>query len=175
MKITSILMILLSLFVMLAVPAAARADTRYVSDELIITLRSGRSAEFRILDYLKTGTPLEVLEEEGAHLRVRTRGGKEGWVLKRYTTSEQPKAEVIRNLRKQIEDMKTTVEEAEIYVAERERLLEENKRLKTEKENIEQKLRRLERKELLYWFLAGAGVLLLGWLIGKASRQKRYY
>jgi SH3 domain protein len=58
---------------------------------------------------------------------------------------------------------------------ERDRLLEDNKRLRTSNERLESEVRGSERREMMYWFLAGAGVLFAGWLIGKASRQKRYY
>ncbi len=127
------------------------------------------------MDYLETGTPLKVLRKDTNYIKVRTPEGKEGWVLKRYVKSETPKAVVIENLTKEIESMKATMGDAEKVLSERDRLLDENVRLRAEKEDLELELRQLERKELFYWFLAGAGVLFLGWLIGKASRQKRYY
>ena len=42
------------------------ADTQYVSDKLIITMRDGKSTDFKIIKTLKTGTPVDVLEEDGA-------------------------------------------------------------------------------------------------------------
>ena len=64
----------------------AAAETRYVSDELGITLRSGQSTQHQILRMVNSGTPLEVLEtnDESGYTRVRTSQGVEGWVLTRY-------------------------------------------------------------------------------------------
>ena len=64
---------------------AAVAETRYVSDTLEITLRSGKSNKHGIIRMLKSGTPLEVLEvdKDAGYTRVRY-GDKEGWVLSRY-------------------------------------------------------------------------------------------
>lgn len=172
---SAILITLFAMILMLCLPGAAMAKTGYVSDELIITLRAGKGADFKIIDYLNTGTRLEVLQEDENYMRVRTQDGKEGWVLKRYVTFEPPKAEVIADLTEKIESMKTNMNDIENIVAERDKLLEENKRLKAENEEYAQDLKNVERKELMYWFLAGAGVLFLGWIIGKASRQKRFY
>jgi SH3 domain protein len=67
---------------------AAAAETRYVSDELGITLRTGQSTQHQILRMVTSGTPLDVLEtdEESGYTRVRTPQGVEGWVITRYLT-----------------------------------------------------------------------------------------
>ena len=71
----------------------ATADTRYVSDELGITLRTGKSTQHQILRMVTSGTPLTVLEsdQETGYSRVRTPDGVEGWVLTRYLM-DQPSA-----------------------------------------------------------------------------------
>jgi SH3 domain protein len=89
----------------------ANAETRYVSDELIITMREGRGNEFKIIKTLKTGTPLEILEESENHLRVRTQNGLEGWVLKQYITSETPKITIISRLEKKRDRLQSQLEE----------------------------------------------------------------
>lgn len=65
---------------------AFAGPTRYVSDDLEITLRSGPTTQHRIVKMLNSGTPLEVLEvsEDQGWARVRTRDGQDGWVLNRY-------------------------------------------------------------------------------------------
>lgn len=72
--------------------APAIAETRYVGDQLIITLRQGKSTQHKILKTLKTGTPVEVLEEDDSYLRVRTTDGTEGYVLRQYISSTPPKS-----------------------------------------------------------------------------------
>lgn len=76
----------------------ANAERQYVSDELIITMREGQGNEYKIINTLKTGTPLEILEESEKHFKVRTPDGLEGWVLKQYITAETPKTEIIAGL-----------------------------------------------------------------------------
>ncbi len=77
---------------------SAEADTRYVGDQLIITLRQGKSTKHRILKTLETGTPVEVLEEDSSYLRVRTSDGTEGYVLRQYISSNPPKTQRIDEL-----------------------------------------------------------------------------
>ena len=57
-------------------------ETRYVSDELKVPMRSGASNKHRILRFLKSGTQLKVLEtdDDAGFSRITTRDGKEGWV-----------------------------------------------------------------------------------------------
>jgi SH3 domain protein len=80
-----ILTLLLSL-----VAGVAGAQTRYVTDDLEVTLRSGQSTRNSIVRMLKSGTALEVLETDAAsgYTKVRVRGGTEGWVLTRFLVSQ---------------------------------------------------------------------------------------
>jgi len=72
--------------ILCAMASTAAAETRYVSDDLSITLRSGQSTQHQILKSLSSGTPLEVLEtnDESGYTRVRTPQGLEGWVITRF-------------------------------------------------------------------------------------------
>ena len=72
--------------------APAEAETRYVGDQLIITLRQGASTKHKILKTLETGTPLEIIEEGSSYYKVRTSDGTEGYVLRQYISSNPPKA-----------------------------------------------------------------------------------
>ena len=69
------------------------AQTRYVSDELVITLRSGQSSQHQIVRLLSSGTRLELLDEQvvdgTSYSKVRTQSEIEGWVLSQYLI-EQP-------------------------------------------------------------------------------------
>ena len=96
-----ITLILLALLASHVIVRQAAADTRYVSDELIITLRQGKSIQFKIIKTLKTGTPLEVLEEDESYLKVRTTDGIEGYVLRQYITSDPPKTTRLEELERQ--------------------------------------------------------------------------
>ena len=78
------------------------ADTRYVSDRLIISIREGLNKDDRILGYLKTDASVEVLEEKDVYFKIRTKDGLVGWVPKQYIVQEKPKARVIEDMRKEI-------------------------------------------------------------------------
>ena len=69
----------------------AHAQRMYVTDELVITLRTGPSTQNTITANLNTGEAVDVLEEdaEAGYARVRVvDGGQEGWVLTRYLMTE---------------------------------------------------------------------------------------
>ena len=69
----------------------AMAETRYVSDTLEITMRSGKGTSFGITRMLRSGTPVEVLgvDKKSGYTQVRTNSGKEGWVLSRFLMKGQ--------------------------------------------------------------------------------------
>lgn len=121
------------------------AQTRYVSDEFEITLRTGPSTANQIIRMLESGTQLEMLEQDpdSGYTRVRTLGGTEGWVISRYLMPEpaardqladmRQRLETIRNqsgdLGAQLDDLTRAKQEAEARI----RTLEaENKQLEAE-------------------------------------------
>jgi len=69
--------------------ASQLADARevYVSDQQVVTLRSGQGTEYRIVHRgLRSGAKLQVIEEDAGsgYTHVRTQSGVEGWVLSRF-------------------------------------------------------------------------------------------
>jgi SH3 domain protein len=70
-------------------PVLTQAQTtRYVSDELEITMRSGQGIKFGIKKMLPSGARLQVLETDPTgYSKVRTAEGAEGWVLTRYLSN----------------------------------------------------------------------------------------
>lgn len=211
------------------------AETLYVSDELVITLREGMGSEFKIIKMLKTGAPLEVIEESEPYLKVRTRSGLEGWVLKQYVTEETPKTAIISELEKRIDRLNAKIEQnnedkkslqgelktvrsdhntkikdlkqnvsssrgkteqtaGELkkitrkynalvknskdvvnIVKERDTLKDSNSTLQTESAKLTKENEELKKMQMIWWFAAGAGVFFVGWIVGKVSRQKKFY
>lgn len=81
----------LGLMVLCLCALAGQAQTRYVTDEVVITFRRGPGSEFAITRNLTSGDSVEVLEESGGeegYTRVRLADGTEGWVLTRYLQAE---------------------------------------------------------------------------------------
>ena len=87
----SIRMLLITIFMLPAMQVSS--ETRYVSDELSIPMRSGASSKHRIISFPKSGSALNIEETsaDGNYVRVTTRDGKEGWVEEQYLM-RQPSA-----------------------------------------------------------------------------------
>jgi SH3 domain protein len=230
------LILLFVLFILLSVSVRiTHAERRYVSDMLIITLRTGQGQEYKVIKTLKTDTPVEVLEESESYLRVRTDEGEEGWVAKQYITPEVPKSLIIEGLKEETNKLNARVEELEKdqaslleqfevatqrhgakveeleknagnsnqeasrlkiklaqitekhntlidqsknvvdLISEQKKLKANNVSLNTRVEHLQQENAGLRNTRRLQWFLAGSGVLLIGWIAGKVSRKKKYY
>ncbi len=97
---------------LVAGPSLGFADTRYVSDELVITVRTGPGNQYQILETLKTDSPVEILEETENHFKARTRKGTEGYVLKQYITKNTPKKLLIARLEKEKAALERRLEQA---------------------------------------------------------------
>lgn len=209
------------------------ADTRYVSDQLVISVRAGENPGDIILGYIKTATPVDVIEEKGDYSRIKTEDGLEGWVLTRYIVSEKPKSLIIEDLKNEIRklndkfessidkesaDSETLLETKKMYeekIAELEkevdinqkftaktksdliqldnkyknllaqsqptekliRKVEElrqlNNHLNTEIKSLKQQARNPLKSKGIRYFVAGAGVLLFGYLLGASAKKKK--
>lgn len=97
----------LLLWIALATSTMAHAQTQYVSDELEITMRTGPANDRKIVAVLKSGTAVEVLDvdRDNDYSRVRTAGGKEGWVLSRYLMDDASAREQLVAATRQVTDL----------------------------------------------------------------------
>ena len=110
----------------------AEADTRYVGDQLVITLRQGKTTKHKILKNLKTGTPVEVLEEDSLYFKVRISDGTEGYVLRQYISSKPPKTLRIKELEIKNSGLQNKIDE-----------------LEKAKSNLEMQLDEIQKKDVL--------------------------
>ena len=212
---------------------AAWAETRYISDQLVVSLREQPQDGSETIVYLKTDTPVEVLEVGEQYIQVKTKNGEVGYIQKSYLTEKIPKATVISRLTRENEGLKERVQELEKQyreafskgdeaqkkilseledarlqiakldkallksetelaertqayealkknseniidiTAERDRLRLSHEELTTAVTSLDEERKELLKKETIQWFLTGAGVLFLGWVIGKFSRSRR--
>lgn len=105
-------MLVLAVFIHISLAVGStHAQTGYVSDMLILTLREGPGNEYDVIKTLRTNTPVELLQENATHLKVRTQEGEEGWVAKQYITAETPKPVIIAGLKKRVNQLEATIEE----------------------------------------------------------------
>ena len=209
------------------------AETRYVSDRLIISVRDGQNQDAAVLGYIETATPVDILEEKEDLLRIRTENGIEGWVQAKYVVSEKPKAIIIENLKndimalnKEVETLKNEQDSAsnallktknmyqekieelteevninqkfaakaksdfiqlnkkytallnysknsEELIGEVEKLKKLNVELNTEVKSLKKDRKNPLKSNRIQSFIAGAGVLLFGFILGGSTRKRK--
>lgn len=82
------------LALLLFIPLTGMAATKYVTDHLVITLRTGQGNQFQIIKTLPSGTMLTVLQKtQSGYTQVRTPDGTEGWVRTQYLNDDPPAAQ----------------------------------------------------------------------------------
>lgn len=195
---------------LLGITLTATAETRYVTEELEIDLRSGTSLQHRILRMIPSGTQLEILERDEAtgYTKVRTSSGVEGWILSRYLINTPPSrvrlAETEKKLteleiqsrermaklsqsdqeflktteeltrvkdenlmlNKQLADIQRTASSALAIDAENKDLKNRLMQMEREQETLRQENVALHDRTGRDWFMIGAGVLILGIILG---------
>jgi SH3 domain protein len=89
--------------------------------------------------------------------------------------------EELSRLKKELKAAKTQIKALKAQSGGSDELLAENDALKAENEVLKrqtgifgQTLLFFKNKDVLIWFISGAGVLLVGWLIGRSARSRRY-
>lgn len=135
----------------LVVCANAIAETRYVSDRLEITMRSGKGTSYGITRMLRSGTPVEVLEmdKKSGYTKVRTRSGKEGWVLTRFLMKGQAARDLLASAEKNLAEIELEnrkMETATAALKEEKNALQKNlDRLQGESRSVSQELSEIKR------------------------------
>jgi len=189
--------------------------TLYVAPATEVPIRTGRDNTKKIVAVLSDGTQVELLKEEDSWALVRTKGGKEGWMLRRYLTEMPPPEMLVSSLKRQnrvlrekykrLEDefkkmsrsgtdcekklaacmsdkdslrsrFERLKEDSADVIQTKKVLLETQKRLSKANAQLivlKQKVNSLETDSNVKWFVAGGGILLLGWLLGLFSRNSR--
>jgi SH3 domain protein len=148
----------------------------------------------------ETPKPLIIagLEKENERLgaRVQELEKRQTLLLNQLKEAEQGQDAKVKELEKDAEDYRQEVARAtaeleqitENYNAlldqsknvvqlagEHDRLEAENARLDTELNRLKKENTRLQRTGMIRWFLAGAGVLLIGLIAGRVTRKKKYF
>lgn len=120
------------------------ADVRYVSDQLILTIRDQPADKAATLGTLRTGDKLEILADLKEFLHIRTESGVEGYVRSQYISDELPKTEVIKQLKMdiaalqdQIDQLNSALEQKEGGVVQNEETAKELARVKAQYEALQ--------------------------------------
>lgn len=99
----------LTVVLLCALPLSAA--TWYVKPSAEVPVRSGQGSDFKILAVVPDGMTVELLEEADPWARIRTPGGTEGWLLKRYLTSEPPPSSIVATLQAEKDRLEKTCTE----------------------------------------------------------------
>ena len=195
--------------------APASAKTMYITDLFRVTLRTGTSNEYKVIAMLKSNDEVELLEEQDSWARVRSKNGKEGYILSRFLTSNIPKPSIINRFQQRVENLEREINglrkikknlgqsklELESNVTSREKELAKvrrdyeelksdstgyielkelkdkleirNKYLENQTGSLMEENKHLKKQRDSLWFASGAGVLLIGWLLGLVMAHAR--
>lgn len=140
--------LILTLALSTALPTLA--ETRYVTDQLKITLRSGESSNHRIVRMLSSGMAVQVLSNnaESGYSRVRA-GDSEGYVLTRQLLNEPSARDQVAALKAKVAALSSAPSKLQQDLNElsskNQALQAANTRLETEKLTLEQDFAALQR------------------------------
>jgi SH3 domain protein len=163
-----------------------QAATAYVIDEVKLPFRSGPGTDRKIVDIISTGDRVEILQDGEEWVMVRLSDGKEGWVLKRYLSSQKPSQILLKELQQTHSQLSTRSDD---LGKENEALKAENAQLKTNLGEKTEALADLTRRyddlekaseasnfqmrKYLIFFFSGAGILFIGILLGLVMKRQR--
>ena len=153
------------------VAGEARAERAWIRGEVRLNLRAEPETHYRILDVVKTGDRVEVLERRGDWVKLREPDGNEGWIRAGYLQSEPPPSVLVTRLETELSTLGDRMVRAQAELAS---LRSAKQALDGRQDEIEQL--RLENRALgaaERWseWITGAAILAAGMLIGGALQR----
>jgi len=147
------------------------AENKYINDIMKITMRTGPGTNRKIIALVGIGQKVEVVRWGGDWTLIRLTNGKEGWVISRFLTDKIPSSIELKELKskyKALMNEAATMQEADSL------LKAENKKLSTKLAASRKKFQKTSNKnQNIKWFLSGAGILILGFIIGFSTKRQR--
>ena len=104
------LFVVWSYYAAVGTPMAYGQDTQYVSDRVLVPVRSGAGSDFRIVNSgLPSGTALLVFgeSEDGKWVEIETRAGTRGWMPSQFLQAEPPASLLINELKLEVEQLRS--------------------------------------------------------------------
>lgn len=139
---------LISFFLITTLSFSVQAETQYVSDHLVITVRTGQGQQYQIIKTLESGEHVKVLETtDTGYTRIETADGVDGWVRSQYLAPEPVASEKLAKaeakLLKTNETLIALKEKYAVLVKEHKVLSETQKALSSDKKQLDSELARL--------------------------------
>jgi len=117
------------------------AQTRYISEEFEVPMRSGQSGEHRIIALIPSGRAVELVSPGDEWSMVRLPGGREGWVLTRYLSDKMPSAMQLERLERRHAEI---VQQHQALQTNASKLAAENSRLSNDLNQTKEQMRLLQ-------------------------------
>ncbi len=162
-------------------PSLTQAKDFYVSGYREIRVRTGPGEENKAFATLKTGQKMQRVNQEGDYYLVKIPDGRRGYVLKKNLTDKAPPeyrlSELEAKVKQQANEIEQLRQENNGLIEAADVQTNRETEVKTQLEHLQAERNNIQRDRNLIWFLAGAGVLLVGWLIGwrfKLRGKSRY-
>jgi hypothetical protein len=89
--------------------AAARAESLYVIEQLVVSVNSAPDGSGERIGTLKSGERVEALERSGDAVHVRLGNGRDGWVRASYLSAGQPLHEQLAQRDAQLKQLQDEV------------------------------------------------------------------
>ena len=142
---------LIILFLLLPLALKAAGQTRYVTDEFEIMMRTGPSVKNKIVKTLTSGTKVIVLQEDAGdgYSQIQIESGDTGYALVRYLDLEPSARDQVASLKSQIDQLRSEPENlASILAASQEDnalLITQNTELTDRIKMVEAELARIKK------------------------------
>ena len=150
---------------------AAQAERAWVRGEVRLNLRAGPEPRYRIIDVVKTGDEVEVLERGEEWVKLRDPKGNEGWIRSGYLQPEAPASVQVTRLASELSTLRERVVSAQQELASLRNAQQELDASRGELEKLRLKNRELRAGQRWPEWVAGASLLAAGMLIGTALHR----
>ena len=123
---------------------AAQGTTRYISEELEVGVRSGKTTQHRIIRSARSGEQVTVVQQDAdGHTLIRFANGTEGWILTRYLQSEPHSRERLAVAQGELDEIRSGSDDQAGRIAQ---LIEARRVVEVERASLQQQVASLENE-----------------------------
>jgi SH3 domain protein len=143
MRFTRLQVLMVSaLLVFFSAQALAQDTTRYISEELEVGVRTGKTLQNRIIRTARGGEQVTVVQQDNdGYSLVRFANGTEGWILTRYLQDQAHSRDRLAEVEAELAEIRSGSDDQAGRVAQ---LLDERRVLESERDSLQQRIGALE-------------------------------
>lgn len=124
--------------------AQAQSTTRYISEELEVGIRTGKTTQHRIIRSVRSGEEVTLLQQDGdGHSLIRLANGTEGWILTRYLQPDPHSRERLATVQGELDEIRSGSDDQAGRIAE---LIDTRRDLETQRSALQQRVTALENE-----------------------------